>query len=349
MNTDRIKRRVPHLAMSLLGLAAALLALTGPTEAALAALALAVALIPWLLLDLARTIGGVRDSVGQAQAGLRRANVRLARLDTRVKKQSQVVRKLDRGLGKVTEHTSAIKYLDVRPGVQEANKRLGEVRQRLVKLGYAVEATASEAVNLGRLQDQVLEGQGTMPSLGGWAATNRTITELVEKVLAAPVDPHVLECGSGASTVWTAAALRTRGGGRVTTLEHDSHYAEQTRQELARRDLAAYATVLTAPLADLPGADGRPWYDTSAIPAPDAIDILFVDGPPGSTTELARQPAWPHFSAAMKVGGWVILDDTDRPGEQEIVEDWTSHTVSGKRLTVVGHLGRATLLQVTAG
>lgn len=339
MNLAQLAQRLPQAVVFVAGLTAAILGALGHLGGAVAALGVAVAVFPWLNRNLTRSVTGTR-------AAVRRVHRRLDVLEESSHKHEAAMKSQRKRLRAIAEHTETIRGLDVRPGVQETNRTLRELRRRIINVSYAVDATASEAVNLTRLQDRVIPGDETMPSLGGWAATNRTITEIVERVLAAPTHPRVVECGSGASTVWTAAALRHRGGGHVTALEHDGDYAEQTRHELARRGLSEYATVITAPITDLPGAPGRGWYDTSMVSDLGPIDMLFVDGPPGSTDGHARSPAWPHFAAEMVADGLVVLDDTDREDEQQIVEAWTTDTAAGKRLAVIANLGRATFMCV---
>jgi hypothetical protein len=41
-----------------------------------------------------------------------------------------------------------------------------------------------------------------------------------------------------------------------------------------------------------------------------------------------------------------VLDDTTRREEREIVADWTSREIGGRRLRKVATIGRATLMQL---
>jgi len=328
-------RKFAYLAVCLGGLAAAGLAVADQTRWAVAALGLALAGVPVLLLLLSRSLAALPQQLANQNKARVREQVQLAKQLTA----------LDALVRKVSAAQSA---QDPATALTRLDRRTSQLQTRINSLAQNLESVASETVNLGRMQDRVAP-ETTMPVLGGWAATNRTIGVLVDTVLSAETDPHVVECGSGSSTVWVAAAMQKRGGGHVTALEHEAEYAEKTRAELRRRGLDSYATVIDAPLTQLPaGEDGRIWYDTSAISGLAPIDLLFVDGPPATTGDEARRPAFDEFAALLNPGGLVVLDDTNRGEEKRIVEDWTSRAVAGRSLAVREHVGRATLLDVAA-
>jgi predicted O-methyltransferase YrrM len=146
----------------------------------------------------------------------------------------------------------------------------------------------------------------------------------------------VVECGSGSSTVWLAAACRERGRGRVVALEHDPDYGEQTGAALAANGLTDHAEVRVAGLEPLE-LDGETfqWYARGAWSDLTGIDLLFVDGPPGATGPHARYPALPVFAPGLQDDAVVVLDDTVRAEEAEILRRWQELRLAG------GHLGRA--------
>jgi hypothetical protein len=65
------------------------------------------------------------------------------------------------------------------------------------------------------------------------------------------------------------------------------------------------------------------WYDLSKVEIPEAIDLLIVDGPPGTTQKLARYPAVPMLHEKLNKDAFILLDDGARPDERQIVEQWT--------------------------
>jgi hypothetical protein len=139
----------------------------------------------------------------------------------------------------------------------------------------------------------------------------------------------IVELGGGVSTLFLARLLRRRGG-HVWTVEHDEGWADLLTEELANEDLDRVATVVRAPLAPVdgawPGEEGA-WYEPDILGpalAGHPVDLLIVDGPPAYRTGLghARYPAGRFFAPMFADDYTIILDDIDRPGEQEIMERW---------------------------
>ncbi|MBX7159463.1 MAG: class I SAM-dependent methyltransferase [Acidimicrobiia bacterium] len=171
-----------------------------------------------------------------------------------------------------------------------------------------------------------LELTAPLPPLGDWAIDPLFAVCLVNVVLDCRPGPRVVvECGSGASTVVTAAALRRYGiDGHVTSLEQDPDFADVTRAYLRRHELDAFATVHTAPLVDGDHGFGV-WYDTSALETlAGDVDLLVVDGPPtAGTSPLARGPALDVMAGRLAPGARVLVDDAMRPGEQQVLQRWS--------------------------
>lgn len=254
--------------------------------------------------------------------------------------------------------------VEVRRAVEGAQEAVGSAREDLARLattasqaltpgtlrqelGFATRATGVDTWSMLRLAER-FGGRVDLPAPGrakGWAATAETLLALVDEISRRPPGVSVLECGSGTSTLWLAAAVRELGAGAVVAVEHSPHYADETRRALARAGLQDWATVVVAELAPAaPDAVHRtPWYDLDEGTVPAGVDLLFVDGPPGGTGPRARYPAVPRLVDRLADGAVVVLDDTDRREEQEVVRAWVEE--SGGRLEVVGRTDRATLLQ----
>ena len=135
----------------------------------------------------------------------------------------------------------------------------------------------------------------------------------------------VVECGSGASTVWLALVIREFGlPTRVVALEHDEHFAEITRGQLEHHGVSEHAEVRIAHLSDVPGLPDHPtpWYDVAAVEDLADIGLLFVDGPPGDTGKLARLPAVPVLQEQLADDCTIVLDDHHRSEEQAVVDQW---------------------------
>lgn len=172
---------------------------------------------------------------------------------------------------------------------------------------------------------QGFEPRAPMPSSGNWAFDPTGLLELL--FITDRKRPNlVLELGSGTSSVWIAYALeRTRG--RLVSLDHNRAFAERTTAILAWHDLSRVAEVRHAPLRPLSlGGEEFQWYDVEALAGVDHVDLLVVDGPPGSTGPRARYPAVPVLQARLSASAVVVLDDIDRPDEREVAQRWAETT-----------------------
>ncbi|CAN5612424.1 hypothetical protein BH10ACT11_BH10ACT11_05730 [soil metagenome] len=139
----------------------------------------------------------------------------------------------------------------------------------------------------------------------------------------------VVELGSGIGTI-VIARLLCEYGGELTSVEHEPSWARFVVEQIEREELTDNARVLEAPLeAHAASLAGAPWYSEAALAGlPDAIEMLIVDGPPGygEGMELSRYPALPALRERLAPGALVVLDDANRPGEQQIVERWRAET-----------------------
>jgi predicted O-methyltransferase YrrM len=150
---------------------------------------------------------------------------------------------------------------------------------------------------------------------------------------------RIVELGSGISTVLLARLLCQRspvGGFRLAAVEHDARWAQWVTEQLDREGTGSDVVVVHAPLAQHPRAEqGLSWYDDAALTGGlhtalggDPIDLLLVDGPPAYAAgqAMARYPALPVLYDLLAPGATVVLDDAERPGEQEILRRWEHET-----------------------
>jgi predicted O-methyltransferase YrrM len=133
----------------------------------------------------------------------------------------------------------------------------------------------------------------------------------------------VLELGSGASTVLIAYALEGLGAGRVVSLDHEPAYARRTEALITAHGLEAIASVRTAPLTAIT-LDGEAfsWYAPDACSGLGTIDLLMVDGPPGSLGSQARYPALPVLQPFLAPDAVILVDDGGRDDEAAVVKRW---------------------------
>lgn len=161
----------------------------------------------------------------------------------------------------------------------------------------------------------------SLPALRGWAISPDT-ARVLHELLRTYRPRHVLECGSGASTV-LLGHLKVAGlVERVTSLDHDPVFLELTRQRLRSAGLLDEVDLVFAPLVER-GIEQAPttWYDVD-VDGLASIDLVIVDGPPTATNALARYPAVSILSAMMNDGCLIVVDDYERPAESDMVTAW---------------------------
>ena len=169
----------------------------------------------------------------------------------------------------------------------------------------------------------ILPASDVLPATRGWAASPDLLMVLVDLVITERPS-LVVECGSGASTLWLALAMRRFGiDGRIIALDHDPVFGGKTRDLLARHDVSDLAEVRDAPLESF-GLDGETysWYARQAWEDLTGIDLLFVDGPPATTGHQARYPALPLLNVALSPAATVVLDDLIVPDMQKVLRLW---------------------------
>jgi predicted O-methyltransferase YrrM len=169
----------------------------------------------------------------------------------------------------------------------------------------------------------VLPVSDVLPATRVWAASPDLLLVLVDLVIAERPS-LIVECGSGASTLWLALALRRFGiDGRIVALDHDPVFGGKTRDFLARHDVLDLAEVRDAPLESF-SFDGETysWYARQAWEDLTGIDLLFVDGPPATTGHQARYPALPLLSGSLSPVVTAVLDDLVVPDMQKVLRLW---------------------------
>lgn len=187
-----------------------------------------------------------------------------------------------------------------------------------------------------------IDGLTSLPPLRGYAIfadTGRVLIDLCREHLPA----HVLECGSGASTVLLAHLLRDPSSSvqHVTSLEHNPFYRDETLRSLRAANLADLpgldlrlaplvdrefpppepASPESAPAESAP-AEPIPWYDVDPSTILPPIDLLLVDGPPGHVHPRSRYPAVPVLLPVMRPGCLIVVDDYRRDSERSAVAAW---------------------------
>lgn len=160
------------------------------------------------------------------------------------------------------------------------------------------------------------------PVLDGWAMDPLAVLGLVQLVMERK-PARIVELGSGASTLWLALALRKLGQGHLVSFDHLEAFGNRTRRQLALHGVAAQAEVRVVKLVPVDHeGHALPWYDLGDGQGLEAIDLLIVDGPPGSVGPGARFPAMPAFASRLSDGARIVVDDANRADEIDMMRRW---------------------------
>jgi len=129
-------------------------------------------------------------------------------------------------------------------------------------------------------------------------------------------DWSILELGSGRSTVWFA-----RRAGRVVSLEDNEYWHPRTKERVTEAGFSNVELRLR-PVEDFP--------DEIASLADEAFDLVVVDflEAPNLTRIDCLLPAMKK----VRPGGYLLLDDSDRPGyagAYELLERWRERRFTG--------------------
>ena len=126
----------------------------------------------------------------------------------------------------------------------------------------------------------------------------------------------VLELGSGRSTAWLA-----KRSGSVVSFEDDEHWLQRARDQLAD------AGVLNVDLRGMPIERFVPAVAALDDAAYDLVVVDFLESPDADRVDAVRVAR-----AKVKPGGYLLLDDSDRPayaGAFELLEGWRPKRFAG--------------------
>ena len=170
----------------------------------------------------------------------------------------------------------------------------------------------------------VLKPEKPMPATRGWAASPDFLLKVTEFIIEKK-PKLILEASSGVSTLVAAQALSKNGSGRIISLEHDSKYLDITRKMIELHGLQDIVSLVYAPIKEI-DVNGRKWlwYDINNLKIDEGIDLLVIDGPPGSTQKLARYPAVPLFYNKLNKEACILLDDGKRNDEKTTARLWAN-------------------------
>lgn len=186
-------------------------------------------------------------------------------------------------------------------------------------------------------------------SQGGSALDNETvwITLAALRHLPSILGPtsRVLEYGCGGSTLYFA-----KHAGEVVSIEHDPAWA----RVVGDRAKEKAKIILKEPVREPPGTYAstderyrdmsfRAYAAAADVYADGYFDLLLIDG-------RARTSAFAHARRKVRPGGWIVLDNSDRPAYGSILRDaraegWEEQRFFGPH-PYVTEFGETTIWQV---
>jgi hypothetical protein len=176
-----------------------------------------------------------------------------------------------------------------------------------------------EARDLWGLAHTMTDGR-PWPPPGGWALGANAIAWLLREMHAR--ESHtVVELGPGTSSV--ILGCNNYLNLEMVGIEHDQRFVESVTKQLALNGLDTYRLV-HIPLKALRHEHRTvQWYDDQILDVlPERIEVLIVDGPPNWSGTKNRSPAWPMLQDRMPNGAIVLVDDTHRSDERQMVNQW---------------------------
>lgn len=264
----------------------------------------------------------VRKRVGEADG---RGRLVLGEVRSMSARQAKVAERLEFGLRRIlasVENERLAASERHQKGTAEAQEMIVKSARTSVERIVKTQRDQTREVEALLQLFRGFEPRVPMPSSGRWAMNPTDLLELLF-LIDRKRPQTVLELGGGTSSVWIAYALE-KSGGRIVSVDHERRFADRTRALLAAHGLEGVAEVRDAPLRPLRLAGEEfQWYDTQVLDDVVDVDFLVVDGPPGSVGPDARYPAFPVLEPKLAATATLVLDDADRPDEQDVVRRWT--------------------------
>lgn len=170
---------------------------------------------------------------------------------------------------------------------------------------------------------QVPSAEMLLELQAGWSnegfAARTDYLEAVAKIAVTTSRP-ILECGSGLTSI-LLGLLAGRRGVKTHSLEHTLEWRARINASLKKLQIPQ-VQVSSAPLREY---DGFTWYDPPLAALPKEFGLVICDGPPGSTPGN-RYGLMPVLGGRLPPGSIILLDDSERAGEAEVLRRWAAET-----------------------
>jgi predicted O-methyltransferase YrrM len=171
-----------------------------------------------------------------------------------------------------------------------------------------------------------LLGPLRLPSSNSFSLSDLTRLAFAEVIdLTSP--RRVIELGSGVSTLIFAAAMMRRAGAAengpsIVSIDHDSHWLDETGAMLRAAGLDRAVRLVHAPIVECAPhghAYGIPHATLREVAGEEGFDLCMIDGPP---SRYGRAPCLPLVAPFLAPRATVLLDDSLRRSELMAWRQW---------------------------
>jgi predicted O-methyltransferase YrrM len=202
---------------------------------------------------------------------------------------------------------------------EKLNKLLSPERD-VRRIAKELEKSSRENYRQGEFYAQLLKLlnlTAPIPSTRSWAASPDLLLTLHERASASK-PAVILDLGSGMSTLVLA---KSAPSAKIISIDNSDEYAGKTAKLLQNHGVKN-VDIRVAPLA--PHSLGVDWYELSKLEDVANIDLLFIDGPPGSKHPQARHPALTECLPKLSPDAIIVIDDAGREGERNLAEQFAA-------------------------
>lgn len=162
---------------------------------------------------------------------------------------------------------------------------------------------------------RLLDLSAPIPSTRSWAASPDVLLTLLDYAKSSKPS-RILDLGSGMSTLVLAKSAPQAS---IISIDNSEEFAGKTRKLLDAHGVTN-VDVRVAPLTS--HKSGVDWYDLSKLHDISNIDLLFIDGPPGSKNPQARHPALAECLSKLSPHAIIVIDDAGRDGEKDMAYEF---------------------------
>ena len=162
---------------------------------------------------------------------------------------------------------------------------------------------------------RLLDLSAPIPSTRSWAASPDVLLTLLDYAKSSKPS-RILDLGSGMSTLVLAKSAPQAS---IISIDNSEEFAGKTRKLLDAHGVTN-VEVRVAPLTS--HKSGVDWYDLSKLHDISNIDLLFIDGPPGSKNPQARHPALAECLSKLSPHAIIVIDDAGRDGEKDMAYEF---------------------------